>query len=326
MASKFFVFFLTCLLVGTNGQRIYLKSSSSVPQKNVFFSVNVGQAVTLECSSENQNSRRIFWYKQSLGKNPELISSFYVYDTEVTFYGEFKNNPRFILDMENQNHHLQIFNLQFSDSATYNCVSHGSYTLTFLKSYTIHVKDASFYLRESVDLLSMQEAAWTRDSVTLNCTVHTGSCDGEHRVYWFKDSEDSHPGLIYTDGGRNDQCERNNNTKTHSCFYELPIENLNDSHVRIYCAVVSCGHILFGKMDLKGELYVLVVFLLFLLWRINKRNNCTSTGTQTYFTAENKDTESLHYAAMNVKRSNRSRRQKNDINTECVYTSVRQQI
>ncbi|XP_036066640.1 uncharacterized protein LOC112139532 [Oryzias melastigma] len=254
MASKFFVFFLTCLLVGTNGQRIYLKSSSSVPQKNVFFSVNVGQAVTLECSSENQNSRRIFWYKQSLGKNPELISSFYVYDTEVTFYGEFKNNPRFILDMENQNHHLQIFNLQFSDSATYNCVSHGSYTLTFLKSYTIHVKDASFYLRESVDLLSMQEAAWTRDSVTLNCTVHTGSCDGEHRVYWFKDSEDSHPGLIYTDGGRNDQCERNNNTKTHSCFYELPIENLNDSHVRIYCAVVSCGHILFGKMDLKGEL------------------------------------------------------------------------
>uniref|UniRef100_A0A3B3CFD6 Uncharacterized LOC112139533 n=1 Tax=Oryzias melastigma TaxID=30732 RepID=A0A3B3CFD6_ORYME len=325
---------------------IYSKSSS-VPQKNVFFSVNVGQAVTLECSYESQNSRRIFWYKQSLGKNPELISSFYVHDTEVTFYGEFKNNPRFLLDIEDQNHHLQIFNLQFSDPAAYNCVSYESYKLKFLKSYTIHVKDASFYLRESVDLLSMQEAAWTRDSVTLNCTVHTGSCDGEHRVYWFKDSGDSHPGLIYTHGGRNDHCERNNNTKTHSCFYELPMENLDDSHVRIYCAVVSCGHILFGKMDRKAPLNsvilhtlvglltimsVLVVFLLFLLWKINKSNNCTSKEERSPAAplrsteAENKDTESLHYAAINVKRSNRSRRQKNDLNTECVYTSVRQQI
>uniref|UniRef100_A0A3B3DQU5 Uncharacterized LOC112139533 n=1 Tax=Oryzias melastigma TaxID=30732 RepID=A0A3B3DQU5_ORYME len=335
----------TCFI----GNRIYSKSSS-VPQKNVFFSVNVGQAVTLECSYESQNSRRIFWYKQSLGKNPELISSFYVHDTEVTFYGEFKNNPRFLLDIEDQNHHLQIFNLQFSDPAAYNCVSYESYKLKFLKSYTIHVKDASFYLRESVDLLSMQEAAWTRDSVTLNCTVHTGSCDGEHRVYWFKDSGDSHPGLIYTHGGRNDHCERNNNTKTHSCFYELPMENLDDSHVRIYCAVVSCGHILFGKMDRKDSaaplnsvilhtlvglltiMSVLVVFLLFLLWKINKSNNCTSKEERSPAAplrsteAENKDTESLHYAAINVKRSNRSRRQKNDLNTECVYTSVRQQI
>uniref|UniRef100_A0A3B3DRE0 Uncharacterized LOC112139533 n=1 Tax=Oryzias melastigma TaxID=30732 RepID=A0A3B3DRE0_ORYME len=337
------VFFLSFFI---SGNRIYSKSSS-VPQKNVFFSVNVGQAVTLECSYESQNSRRIFWYKQSLGKNPELISSFYVHDTEVTFYGEFKNNPRFLLDIEDQNHHLQIFNLQFSDPAAYNCVSYESYKLKFLKSYTIHVKDASFYLRESVDLLSMQEAAWTRDSVTLNCTVHTGSCDGEHRVYWFKDSGDSHPGLIYTHGGRNDHCERNNNTKTHSCFYELPMENLDDSHVRIYCAVVSCGHILFGKMDRKAPLNsvilhtlvglltimsVLVVFLLFLLWKINKSNNCTSKEERSPAAplrsteAENKDTESLHYAAINVKRSNRSRRQKNDLNTECVYTSVRQQI
>uniref|UniRef100_A0A3B3DIF0 Ig-like domain-containing protein n=1 Tax=Oryzias melastigma TaxID=30732 RepID=A0A3B3DIF0_ORYME len=252
MASNLFVFFLTCL--------IYSKSSSSVPQKNVFFLVNVGQAVTLECSSENQISRRIVWYKQILGKNPELISSFY------------------------------ILNLQFSDSATYNCLSYGSYTLTFLKSYTIHVKDASFYLRESVDLSSMQEAAWTRDSVTLNCTVHTGSlhtgsCDGEHRVYWFKDSGDSHPGLIYTHKGRNDQCERNNDAQTHSCVYNLHMKNLTESNAGIYyCAVVSCGHILFGN-GTKLELFLL----------------CSSWIHITFI------------------------RQKNDLNTVCVYAGVRLQ-
>uniref|UniRef100_A0A3B3DR86 Ig-like domain-containing protein n=1 Tax=Oryzias melastigma TaxID=30732 RepID=A0A3B3DR86_ORYME len=129
------------------------------------------------------------------------------------------------------------------------------------------------------------------DSVTLNCTVHTGSCDGEHRVYWFKDSEDSHPGLIYTHGGRNDQCERKKNTQTHSCVYNLHMKNLNESHAGIYyCAVASCGHILFGN------------------------------GTKLVLT----DAENLHYAAINVKRSNRSR-QKNGSNKVCVYSSVRQQ-
>ncbi|XP_036067120.1 uncharacterized protein LOC118598497, partial [Oryzias melastigma] len=195
---------------------------------------------------------------------------------------------------------------------------------------------------------SSSENIHTGDSVTLNCTVHTGSCDGEHRVYWFKDSGVSHPGLIYT----HDQCEKNNNMQTHSCVYELHMDNLTESHAGIYyCAVVSCGHILFGhrtKLDLTDHvvlpnsvilhtlvglltiLSVLVVFLLFLLWKINKRNNCTSTDERSPAAplrsseAENKDTENLHYAAINVKRSNRSR-QKNDLNTECVYTSVRQQ-
>ncbi|XP_078792861.1 uncharacterized protein LOC101165291 [Oryzias latipes] len=140
------------------------------------------------------------------------------------------------------------------------------------------------------------------------------------------------------------------NTQTHSCVYELHIKNLTESHAGIYyCAVVSCGHILFGngtKLDLTAPLNsvilntlvglltvmsVLVAFLLFLLWKINKSNNCTSTEERSPAAplrrseAENKDTESLHYAAVNVKKSNRSRRQKNGANTDCVYTSVRQQ-
>uniref|UniRef100_A0A3B3C8F8 Ig-like domain-containing protein n=1 Tax=Oryzias melastigma TaxID=30732 RepID=A0A3B3C8F8_ORYME len=117
------------------------------------------------------------------------------------------------------------------------------------------VKNSSSYIQTSVDQ-SSSENIHAGDSVTLNCTVHTGSCDGEHRVYWFKDSEDSHPGLIYTHGGRNDQCEHKK-TQPHSCVYELLLKNLTRSHAGIYyCAVASCGHILFGKgtkLDLRGE-------------------------------------------------------------------------
>ena len=83
--------------------------------------------------------------------------------------------------------------------------------------------------------------------MTLNCTVQTGTCDGEHSVYWFKHSQESHPGLIYTHGGRNDQCERKGNTQTHTCVYNLPMKSLNRSHAgTYYCAVATCGHVLFG--------------------------------------------------------------------------------
>uniref|UniRef100_H2MXW9 Ig-like domain-containing protein n=1 Tax=Oryzias latipes TaxID=8090 RepID=H2MXW9_ORYLA len=347
MISKLFVFFLTCLFVG--GNDMYPKILSSVQQKGDFLSAYVGETVTLECSYEVKTVKRIFWSKQRLRRKPELLSSFYVHSTEVTFFDEFKNKSRFRLDTENQNHHLKILNLQFSDSATYNCISSDSYSLTFLESFSVLVKDPSSYVLTSVSQ-SSSENIHAGDSVTLNCTVHTGSCDEEHRVYWFKDSEDSHPGLIYTHGGRNDQCERKNNTQTHSCVYELHMKNLTESHAGIYyCAVVSCGHILFGngtKVDLTAPLNsvilntlvglltvmsVLVAFLLFLLWKIHKSNNCTSTEERSPAAplrsseAENRDAESLHYAAVNVKKSNRSRRQKNDINTVCLYASVRQQ-
>uniref|UniRef100_A0A3B3DQY0 Ig-like domain-containing protein n=1 Tax=Oryzias melastigma TaxID=30732 RepID=A0A3B3DQY0_ORYME len=260
-------------------------------QKDDFLSVYVGGNVTLECSYEVQTSDQIYWYKQSLGKMPEIISSFVPSSTTVTFFGKFKNNPRFKLDLKKQSFYLNISDLHFSDTATYHCIKSDFYSLTFMESFIVNVKNHSFYLKDSVDQPS-SENIHPGDSVTLNCTVHTGSCDGEHRVYWFKDSEDSHPGLIYTDGGRKDQCERKKNTQTHSCVYNLHMKNLTESHAGIYyCAVASCGHIMFGN------------------------------GTKLQFS----DTENLNYAAINVKRSNRSRRQKNDLNTVCVYAGVRLQ-
>ncbi|XP_036072517.1 V-set and immunoglobulin domain-containing protein 8-like, partial [Oryzias melastigma] len=229
--------------------------SSSIIQKGGFLSVSTGDSVTLECSYISVDLISIFWYKQTLGRRPEPISSFYAYSSRGTFFDKF-NNPRFSLDTKNENYHLTISDLQLSDSATYYCAARDTNVLEFTEGVTVSVKGPGVTMKTSVDQWS-SENIHTGDSVTLNCTVHTGSCDGEHRVYWFKDSEDSHPGLIYTHGGRKDQCERNNNTQTHSCVYELSMKNINESHAGIYyCAVVSCGHILFGngtKLNLTGE-------------------------------------------------------------------------
>uniref|UniRef100_A0A8C7ZQH6 Ig-like domain-containing protein n=1 Tax=Oryzias sinensis TaxID=183150 RepID=A0A8C7ZQH6_9TELE len=347
-SAQFLLFLTGFLSVG----KILLTSSSLLHQQTDFRSAHKGETVFLPCIYEVDDLIWVSWYKQALGQKPKLVSRLFRYKKEPYFLHDFNDNPRFILNTENQNNHLTISNLQYSDSATYLCVTNFGKDLNFSSAFTVNVKGSGLTIQTSVDQ-SSSENIHAGDSVTLNCTVHTGSCDEEHRVYWFKDSEDSHPGLIYTHGGRNDQCERKNNTQTHSCFYKLPIKNLTESHARIYyCAVVSCGHILFGngtKLDLTDSavpvnsvilntlvglltvMSVLVAFLLFLLWKIHKSNNCTSTEERSPAAplrsseAENKDTESLHYAAVNVKRSSRSRRQDDNSNTICLYASVRQQ-
>ena len=161
-----------------------------------------------------------------------------------------------MLDVENDKHHLTITNLNFSDSATYYCISNYKFELNFVKSITVNVKDSGSNVPVSV-YQSASDTIQPGDSVNLNCTVQTGTCDGQHSVYWFTNSAESHQGLIYTQEGRNDQCERNPKKQTHSCVYNLSLKNLNRSHAgTYYCAVASCGHILFGdgtKLDFKRE-------------------------------------------------------------------------
>ncbi|KAJ4949164.1 hypothetical protein JOQ06_020682 [Pogonophryne albipinna] len=161
---------------------------------------------------------------------------------------------------------------------------------------TISVTGSGLNIPASVHQ-SASEIIQSGDSVTLNCTVHTGSCDGEHSVYWFKNSEDS-PGLLYTRGGRNDQYE-----------------------------VDSLVYFLSGALAFNS---ILVVLLAFLVYTMKKRNNCQSTESEARLSTpstENaegyQDAGSLHYAAVSVNVPNRSRRQRNIPNDECVYSGVK---
>ncbi|KAG9331309.1 hypothetical protein JZ751_019523 [Albula glossodonta] len=110
------------------------------------------------------------------------------------------------------------------------------------------------------------------DSVTLQCSVHTETCAGEHSVYWFRQaSGESLPGIIYTHGNRSDQCERSSGagSPTQSCVYKLPKRNLSRSDAgTYYCAVATCGEILFGNgtvLDIAENDYKMQVGVLVLL-------------------------------------------------------------
>ncbi|XP_035850071.1 uncharacterized protein LOC116042265 isoform X2 [Sander lucioperca] len=291
----------------------------------------------------------LYWYKQTLGQKPKLISTYHEYNINGIFHDEFKNNSRFTLDMENGKNHLKITDVRVSDSATYYCASSDTYTyiFEFAEGTVVDVKGSGLNVRATVHQ-SASESIQPGGSVTLNCTVHTGTCDGEHSVYWFKNSEESQPGLIYTHGDRNDQCERKPNTQTHSCVYNLPMKSLNLSHAgTYYCAVASCGHVLFGdrtKLELEDEVdspvwvyflsaalaftTILSVLLAFSVYKVNKRScqctecNVTFSSTSTPNIALHED--NLHYAALRDHSGNTSRRQRDSTMTECVYSSVKQ--
>ncbi|XP_028987083.1 uncharacterized protein LOC114844139 [Betta splendens] len=335
---------LTSLFLWSIVQLTSLTPSSSVDQWS-FLSVNVGDNVTLPCFYKDDVAVRLFWYKQHMGQKPVLISTFFKYNVDVIFNGEFNRNPRFILDHENGKNDLKIINVRALDSANYYCLRYFSNELEFLATITVVVMNSDLIMPALVHQ-SVSGSIQPGGSVTLNCTVQTGNCDGQHSVYWFKDSGEAHPRVIYTHGERNDQCERKPDTRTHTCVYNVQINHVDRSDAgNYYCAVASCGHILFGngtKLDFKDEgsdhvwVYVLSGALTFttlvvvILTFLYKTKNFHTTETQTAISApsttkpEIYDDDDLQYAAVSVNLSTRSRTQRNNMPSECVYSSMKQ--
>ncbi|XP_071394022.1 uncharacterized protein [Centroberyx affinis] len=346
MTPPKFAFYLTCLFLGRMDHMTTLKLSSSVHQESGLISVNVGDNVILRCFCEGDVAAKFYWYKLTLGQKPKLMSTFYKYDKNGSFHHEFKDNPRFILDTGNGKNDLKILDLRLSDSATYFCASSYSFDFAFAEGAILSVKGSGSNIRAFVHQPA-SETIQPGGSVTLNCTVHTGTCDGEHSVYWFRSSGESHPAIIYTHGVRNDQCERKPKTQTQTCVYNFPMKSLNLSDAgTYYCAVVSCGEILFGngtEMDIEhGDSVVLVYFLIaalafttilvfvlaFSMYKMNKRNSqCTDSqprSAASISNVEGQHADNLHYAALSENKANRSRRQRDNTKTECVYSSIRQ--
>uniref|UniRef100_A0A3P9NFH0 Ig-like domain-containing protein n=1 Tax=Poecilia reticulata TaxID=8081 RepID=A0A3P9NFH0_POERE len=298
-----------------------------------FEAVNVGQDVTLKCSYQENSAIGAYWYKQSPGRKPQLMSESLKHARNGSMKSPFKNDPRFELDTGVGKNNLKISNVQTSDSAIYYCVSGHSFQFHFLEGITVQVKDLALIFQTSV-YQSELETIHPGDSAMLNCTVHTGICDGEHRVYWLKDSDESNPRIIYAQGNGRTQCEMKPNRQTHTCVYNLPLENLNASHAgTYYCTVASCGHILFGngtKLDYKENLdppvllyvltgtlafvIVLMGLLAFISHKLYKMQKCNREGDSV-------DAGNLHYATVSEKNVIRSRTP-SEASDVCTYSTL----
>ncbi|XP_027894763.1 V-set and immunoglobulin domain-containing protein 2-like [Xiphophorus couchianus] len=340
------VFCLVVVLLWRKVELNYLRKSY-IHQERSFVSAEVGSSVTLQCSYGTE-AARYYWYKQSLGQKLQIISISYKFAESGTFHDEFKDNPRFSVENIDGKSQLSISDLKPSDTGTYFCASGISFVFEFGEGATVSVKNP---VLENTAWVRQSEsgAVQTGSSVTLNCTVQTGSCGGEHSVYWFRHSGESHPGLIYTHRGNSNECEKSQNTQTHTCMYDLPIKNLSKSHAgTYYCAVASCGQVLFGngtKLDLESEAVslslvyflsaaliftvILSVLLAFTLHKMHKRNCCQTSEFNGRLlcqpatsTEVHQDAGDLHYAAVNANQLSRSRRHRKS--SECVYSAMTQ--
>uniref|UniRef100_A0A8C9V5S6 Novel immune-type receptor 9 n=1 Tax=Scleropages formosus TaxID=113540 RepID=A0A8C9V5S6_SCLFO len=201
----------------------------------------LGDNVTLMCTISVGAGSYFYWFKQLVGHPPQCILSLYVHSSDPVFYGEFEKDRRFILQKNQTSMGLTILNAKATDAGHYYCCTRSYEHIFFAKGV---------FLTYEVN---------PGDSVTLQCTVDSETCAGEHSVYWFRHgSGESLPGLIYTHGKRSDECEKSPEagSPTHGCVYSLPKRNLSRSDAGIYyCAVATCGNILFGngtKLEIEG--------------------------------------------------------------------------
>uniref|UniRef100_A0A8C9R2U3 Ig-like domain-containing protein n=1 Tax=Scleropages formosus TaxID=113540 RepID=A0A8C9R2U3_SCLFO len=214
--------------------------------------------VTLTCTFSKDETDYIFWYKQTLGKEPHVILK-----SHLALGVLYSFNPkRYKVQAQQGNNHLIILSSEPSDSALYYCGILKDRGILFGAGTFLRIKEQQSSSRTVVQQ-PVSDPVHPGDSVTLQCTVDSETSAGEHSVYWFRHgSGESLPGLIYTHGNRSDECEKSPEagSPTHSCVYSLPKRNLRRSDAGIYyCAVLTCGDILFGngtQLGIKGEKFI----------------------------------------------------------------------
>uniref|UniRef100_A0A4W5JLL2 Ig-like domain-containing protein n=1 Tax=Hucho hucho TaxID=62062 RepID=A0A4W5JLL2_9TELE len=333
--------------------------NKDVIQPDPLIVTHLGQSVSLTCFCRS-TLIRVSWFKQTVGQKPLLmVSSFHRTQKNLYFNNftkDFTETKRLNVKRGADSCNLTISKTELGDSATYYCGAMKVGKVTFGKGTVLIVKrsesNSMYVLQQPVS-----ESVQPGDSVTLNCTIHTETCAGEHSVYWFRHGTgESRPGIIYTHGDNSNQCEKRPESPTKRFVYNLPKRNLSLSDAgTYYCAVASFGEILFGngtKLDVDygckedhlllvyclgvalALCVILIIVLCCLVYKMTKKTSllCSGMHPQPSNRAvpssqdqEHDDTlTSVHYAAVNViHKKPKTQRQRSTVERDTVYSGVR---
>ncbi|XP_053199012.1 immunoglobulin kappa light chain-like [Scomber japonicus] len=211
-----------------------------------FQSAALGEAVSITCHISSSVRHRV-WYKVTTTRRLQIVATTDIFYNLTTFDDQFRQ--RYAIKFNNTSNHLSISATTWEDVGTYYCgamrlnsIMIGEGTFLMLKGAKM-ISDSVIQKPESV---SVQPGR----SVTLSCSVHTDRCAAEHtHVLWLKNSDHSAPEMIHSSGNKNNSCQK---TETGSgeatCVYHLLMRNLSsDDAGTYYCAVTSCGEVMFGK-------------------------------------------------------------------------------
>nr|XP_023654481.1 uncharacterized protein LOC111836989 [Paramormyrops kingsleyae] len=233
-------------------------ASDVVFQSSPFLTVEAGEDVTLECSFPKESAYSVFWFKLNFGQRPFLIAASHTSRSQETFNS---NSTHYEVKQDGETNQLIILKTEPADSGMYYCGTRKIVTIFFGAGTFLRIRGTEKQpIHRIVEQHPVSDTVQPGDSVTLQCTIETGSCAGEHSVYWFRHgSGESLPGVIYSHGNRSDECEKSPEagSPTRSCVYSLPKRNLSLSDAgTYYCAVAMCGEMLFGngtKVDVEAD-------------------------------------------------------------------------
>uniref|UniRef100_A0A8C4NR34 Ig-like domain-containing protein n=1 Tax=Dicentrarchus labrax TaxID=13489 RepID=A0A8C4NR34_DICLA len=233
--------------------------------------VGVGDNVTLTCTRQTSalEQETLFWFRLISGDLPEFLGGTFSFD-----YDGVNKTPRITAKQEPGTFLLHISQTKLSDTGVYYCVKVKDLDMIFLNGTFLRVKGPEPDFTAVVQV-PLSDSVRPGDPVTLQCSVLSDSekktCPGDHSVFWFRaGSDESHPSLIYTHGNSGDECEKS--PEAHSpqkCVYNFSKNIISSDAGTYYCAVASCGEILFGngtKLDTEGNkvsvrLYSMSIFI-----------------------------------------------------------------
>ncbi|XP_043982583.1 uncharacterized protein LOC122836786 [Gambusia affinis] len=307
--------------------------------------VELGQTVTLTCAFNlKYQNKWIFWYKQSPGDTLDLIVM--QQGTTSPNYGPAFSASKFSVTKYSS---LTIFTTVQQDEGMYHCAQMDALDFMWSGTY-VSIKGIS-KRTSNYTVFSQPTFSDATGSETLQCSVLSDSenttCSGEPRVFWFRArSEQSFPDMIYTEGKKAENCEKRF-ASPKKCFYNFS-KNISSSDLgTYYCAVATCGQIIFGNENnqrngKRNENNMLVVTIICLVTSVIgnivficyliRRSACqrykeNSSQKRNNFSQVVNDTEvgpDLNYAALHFSEGRTSRGKKKELMTEeRVYSQVK---
>ncbi|XP_055080660.1 uncharacterized protein LOC129456568 [Periophthalmus magnuspinnatus] len=208
--------------------------------------LNPGDNFTMSCSVQRTEAGLLYFYKMTLESLVQTVAEG-SYE-KITLKRNF-HNSRFGIYKTELNMEIvytfTIFNVTREDAASYVCQAGPSYKMSFVNTTLLIILEQrhhTFYVKQipqaSVTLgrpVQLQCSLVSKNSSTLQCP-------SKRNVHWFRSGAGESPGsIIYT---YEEQTEEQNQRR---CVYSLSttIQDVNDTGT-YYCAVATCGHILFG--------------------------------------------------------------------------------
>ncbi|KAG7240107.1 hypothetical protein INR49_027961 [Caranx melampygus] len=180
--------------------------------------------------------------------------------------------------------------------------------------------------------------------VTQDSGVMKALCARESRIYWFRRGA-SQP-MVMDPSARQCTSPSGELSPMQNCTAHLEFDSSSSSDAGMYyCAVASCGEIVFGNgtrvelMDVFPKGTSLMVYflsvalavsciilfaLVFSIYKLNKKLCSFCNGSASHLTSDiMSDADTLHYAALSLKRKNGRHRHDSNMETECTYSRVK---